>query len=209
MTSDLSFACDCGTVSGMLIDVGPDQGDHVVCHCTDCQDLAHYLGHAGRILDAHGGSSLYQSRCAHLRLDTGRDQLACVHLTDKPMLRWYATCCRLPLFNSHANGKLPFFTAQFVACDPATRDRLIGPPRGHLFLQEGVGDTSGLPKMRTATMIRRFFVRVIKDLISGDRRRCALFDAKTLEPIATPHRLTGEERQALKGRRTDANFDPV
>ena len=58
-------------------------------------------------------------------------------------------------------------------------------------------------------MIRRFFVRVIKDLISGDRRRCALFDAKTLEPIATPHRLTGEERQALKGRRTDANFDPV
>src|SRR3546814_13709220 len=73
-----------------------------------------------------------------LRLDTGRDQLACVHLTDKPMLRWYAACCRLPLFNSHANGKLPFFTAQFVACDPATRDRLIGPPRGHLFLQEGV-----------------------------------------------------------------------
>ncbi|MBJ7441704.1 MAG: hypothetical protein JHD35_22165 [Sphingopyxis sp.] len=198
MTSDLSFACDCGAVSGTLLGVGPDAGDHVTCHCTDCQDLTHHLGHADRVLDEHGGSSLYQSRCATLRIASGRDQLACVHLTEKPTLRWYAKCCGMPLFNTYANGKLPYITTQLSACDPASRAELVGPSRGHLFTQDGVGDTSHLPKMSMAGLMRRFFPRMIKDLLSGDRRRCALFDAKTLEPIVTPHRLTSEERQALR-----------
>ncbi|HWT41097.1 MAG TPA: DUF6151 family protein [Sphingopyxis sp.] len=200
MSSDLSFACACGAISGTLLDVGPGQGDHVVCHCTDCQDLTRHLGHAERVLDAHGGSALYQSRCARLRIETGRERLACVHLTDKPTLRWYASCCGMPLFNTYANGKLPYITTQFAACDPTTRDALVGPPRGHLFTQDGIGDTSALPAMSMARLMRRFFPRMIRDLLSGDRRRCPLFDAKTLEPIAKPHRLTGEEMLALRRR---------
>lgn len=204
MPSPLPFACWCGAVTGALLDVGPDQGDHVICHCTDCQDLTRHLGHAEHVLDVHGGSALYQSRCARLRLDTGRDQLACVHLTDKPTLRWYATCCGMPLFNTYANGKLPYITTQLAACDPATRDTLVGPPRGHLFTDDGIGDTSALPRMSMGKLMRRFFPRMLRDLLSGDRRRCPLFDPKTLEPIATPRRLTAEERQALRGSgRTD------
>jgi hypothetical protein len=198
MSSDLSFACDCGAVSGMLRGAGPDQGDHVICHCTDCQDLAHHLGHAVRVLDAHGGSALYQSRCARVEITSGRDQLACLHLTDKPTLRWYAHCCGMPLFNTYATGRIPYVTTQVSACDPATRDRLLGPPLGHLFTQDGIGDTSALPKMSMAALMWRFFPRMIKDLISGDRRRCALFDAATLAPIAEPHRLTSEERHSIR-----------
>ena len=197
MASDLSFACKCGTVTGTLLDVGPAQGDHVICHCTDCQDLTRHLGHAD-MLDAHGGSALYQSRCARLRIDTGRERLACVHLTDKPTLRWYAACCGMPLFNTYANGKLPYITTQLAACDPATRAALVGPPRGHLFTGDGTGDTSALPKMSMGQLMRRFFPRMLKDLISGDRRRCALFDVKTLAPIVQPHRLTDKERRALR-----------
>ena len=198
MSSDLAFACQCGTVSGTLLDVGPGQGDHVICHCTDCQDLTRHLGHASHVLDAHGGSALYQSRCARMRLTSGRDKLACVHLTDKPTLRWYAACCDMPLFNSYANGKIPYITTQLAACDPATRAALVGPPLGHLFTHDGIGDTSALPRMSMGQLMRRFFPRMIKDMLSGDRRRCELFDAKTLEPIAEPHRLTGVEREALQ-----------
>jgi hypothetical protein len=198
MASDLSFACDCGTVTGTMR-VSSGEGDHVVCHCTDCQDLTHHLGHAERLLDAHGGTALYQTRCARMRIDTGREQLACLHLTDAPTLRWYAACCRLPLFNTYANGKLPFITVLTAACDPATRDQVFGAPRGHLFTQDATSDANHLPKMSMYTLMRRFFARAIKDIVSGDRRRSALFDAKTLEPIATPHRLTAEERQALRG----------
>lgn len=206
MASDLSFACDCGTVTGTLCVIS-GEGDHVVCHCTDCQNLTHHLGHAGRLLDAHGGTSLYQTRCARMKLDTGREQLACLHLTDAPTLRWYAACCRTPLFNTFRNGKLPFITVLIAACDPARREQVFGVPPGHLFTQDAIGDASHLPKMGTPTLMRHFFVRVIKDIVSGDRRKAALFDAKTLEPIASPHRLTSEERQALASRRTDAGLD--
>ncbi len=198
MSSDLPFACTCGTITGTLIDVGPDQGDYVICHCTDCQGLTHYLDHADRVLDAHGGTSLYQSRCARMTIRSGREQLSCVHLTDKPTLRWYAACCRMPLFNSYRNGRIPYITTQLAACDPAMRDRLTGPPLGHLFTEDGIGDTSALPNMSMGRLMRRFFPRMIRDMLSGDRRRCELFDAKTLEPIATPHRLTTEERLSLR-----------
>jgi hypothetical protein len=205
MPSDLPFACECGAVSGTLtIDA---EGDHVICHCTDCQNLVHYLGHA-RVLDAQGGTALYQTRCARMRLASGRDRLACVHLTDQPTLRWYAGCCRMPLFNSYANGKLPFITVQLAACDAAARNRLLGPPSGHLFLQDATGDASGLRKMRMTTLMRRFAVRAIKDIVSGDRRRAALFDPKTLAPIAVPHRLTAEERQTLNTNRASASPPP-
>ena len=198
MSSDLSFACVCGAVTGTLTDVGPAEGDHVICHCTDCQDLTHYLGHAAHVLDAHGGTSLYQSRCARMRIDSGRERLACVHLTDKPTLRWYAECCRMPLFNSYANGRIPYITTQLAACDPVARERLTGAPLGHLFTGDGIGDTSALPKMSMGRLMRRFLPRMIRDTLSGDRRRCILFDAKTLQPIATPHRLTPEERRAVR-----------
>ena len=199
MPADLAFACQCGTVTGAMLSVGPDQGDHVVCHCTDCQNLTHYLGHAD-ILDAQGGTPLYQTRCARVRIDTGKDRLACLHLTDAPTLRWYASCCRTPLFNTFRNGKLPFITIQLAACDAATRDELVGPSRGHLFIKDAIGDAADLPVLPTATLMRRFFVRAIRDIVSGDRRRSPLFDARTLEPIAAPYRLTREERQALQGR---------
>lgn len=199
MASDISFACDCGTVTGTMRVIS-GEGDHVVCHCTDCQDLTHHLGHA-QLLDVRGGTPLYQTRCARMHLDTGRERLACLHLTDAPTLRWYAACCRTPLFNKFKNGKLPFITILTAACDPARREAAFGPPRGHLFTQDAIGDAKALPKMGMATLMRRFFVRAIKDVVAGDRRRSALFDAKTLEPIATPHRLTGEERQALRQAR--------
>lgn len=197
-SSDLSFACTCGTITGTLTNVGPAEGDHVICHCTDCQDLTRYLGRAEQVLDAQGGTSLYQSRCARMTIRSGREQLACVHLTDKPTLRWYAACCRTPLFNSYRNGKIPYITTQLAACDPGVRARLTGPPLGHLFTEDGTGDTGALPRMSMGRLMRRFFPRMIRDMLSGDRRRCELFDAKTLEPITTPHRLTEQERQALR-----------
>lgn len=182
----LSFSCTCGTVTGTLSPVGPHVGDHVVCHCTDCQAFATRLGAADRILDAHAGTALYQGRCASMRLHTGRDRLACLHLTDKPTLRWYAACCDTPLFNTWRNGRVPYITTLVANCDAALRDRLLGPPIGHLFTTEATGAVDHLPTLSIARLMRRFFRRMIRDLLSGDRKRAALFDPVTRAPIATP-----------------------
>ena len=192
----MRFACACGAVAGEIERATPAEGDHVVCHCSDCRDLVRLLGKEARILDAHGGTALYQSRCARMRFDRGRDKLAGLHMTDAPTLRWFTTCCDTPLFNTYRNGRIPYLTTLLANCDPHGRKRL-GEPLGHLFLGEAAGDTSGLVPLSMNRLMRRFFRRMIKDMLSGDRRRSALFDPQTLDPIATPRHLTNAERTAL------------
>ncbi|MDG5751394.1 DUF6151 family protein [Qipengyuania sp. XHP0211] len=192
----MSFSCACGTVTGSITDVGPKQGDYVYCHCTDSQAVPKLLGAEERILERAGGTALYQTRCARLRFASGEDRLAGVHMTDKPTLRWYAGCCDTPLFNTYANGKLPYTTILLANCDEAGRAAL-GEPSGHLHLADAPGETGDLKPMSMAALLRSFFKRLVKDIVSGDRRRNPLFDPKTLEPIATPRRLTPGERAAL------------
>jgi hypothetical protein len=192
--SDLSFSCACGSVAGTLIDAGPTKGDHIVCHCNDCQNFTRYLGAADRILQSHGGTELYQSRCAKMQLSKGADRLACLHLTDKPTLRWFASCCRTPMFNTYANGRVPYVTTLIANCDPNRVEGVLGPIVGHLFLPASLGALPGFPRMSMSKLMRRFFGRMVRDLLSGDRRRSVLFDPATLEPISQPHRLTEAER---------------
>lgn len=188
---DLSFSCTCGSITGMLIKAGPGVGDHVVCHCTDCQAFAKHLGAADRILDQNAGTAFYQGRCATMRLVTGRDRLSCLHLTTKPTLRWYAQCCDTPMFNTYRNGRIPYITTFVANCDPDRRERVLGPPIGHLFTNEATGDVRHLIQLSMAKLMRRFFRRMIADILAGDRRRSALFDPVTLHPVALPEVRTG------------------
>jgi hypothetical protein len=195
--AELCFSCSCGQLAGMLIAPGPANGDHLACHCTDCQNFARYLGADARVLQAHGGTQLYQGRCAKMRLTKGADKLACLHLTDKPTLRWYASCCRTPMFNSFANGRIPYLTTLVANCDPRQAETALGPVIGHLMLPDTINDPQAMPRMSFAKLMCRFFGRIIKDLVSGDRKRSPLFDPKTFKPISTPYRLTEAERRSL------------
>ena len=183
---NLSFSCGCGAVVGTLLKPGPSVGDHVVCHCTDCQAFAERLGAVDRVLDRNAGTALYQGRCATMRLTAGRDQLACLHLTEKLTLRWYARCCDTPMFNTYKNGRIPYITTVVANCHPGQRDMLLGPPIGHLFTDEAPGDASNLERLSMIKLMRRFSRRMIIDIIVGDRRRAELFDPRTLDPIASP-----------------------
>lgn len=193
----LPFACRCGTVTGVIEKAGPKHGDRVVCHCRDCRDLVRHLGQEDRVLDALGGTDLYQSRCARVKILTGRDRLACLHMTEGKTLRWYAACCNSPLFNTYANGRVPYVTTLLANTDLAQADALLGPPIGHVFAAQATGDASRLPALSMRRLMRRFFKRMVRDLLTGDRRRSALFDARTLAPIATPRHLTEAEQKAL------------
>lgn len=187
---DLAVRCRCGSVTGTLIAPSPSVGDHVVCHCTDCQTFAKRFNAADRILDQHAGTALYQGRCATMRLTGGRERLACVHLTRKPTLRWYARCCNTPMFNTYKNGRIPYITTVVANCDPDRREQLLGLAIGHLFTEEGTGDIGHLKRLSLLKLMRRFSKRMIIDTLVGDRRRADLFDPGTLEPIASPEPRT-------------------
>ena len=189
MSADLSISCQCGKVRAIVRNVSPREGDYVVCHCTDCQQFATRFDAAERILDEHGGTHLYQSRCARLEVTEGKAHLAAIHLTDKPTLRWYASCCETPMFNTYANGKLPYVTSLLGNADRGAVEAALGKPIGHLHLADAPVHPEGVPEMSMGQLLRRFFKRMVKDVFSGDRRRSALFDPETLQPIAKPQRV--------------------
>lgn len=197
MADDLVFSCDCGKLTGELRQVGPQEGDRYICYCSDCRDLIRLLGKDDTALDKWGGTDLYQTRCAKMRITSGKEHLCAVHMTEKLTTRWYAGCCNTPLFNTLSNGKLPFITTILYACDSERRDAVLGPVKGHLFTEEATGEVGNVPKPSTFTMMWRVLTRALRDRLSGDFRRTALFDAKTLEPVAAPRHLTDAERHTL------------
>ncbi|MCA0911114.1 DUF6151 family protein [Qipengyuania gaetbuli] len=194
---DLPFSCSCGAIAGTLVDVGPKAGDRYVCYCNDCRDFARYLGKDAEVLDAAGGSSVYQTRVGHLRIERGLDHLACVNMAGKQTLRWFCRDCRTPLFNTMDNGRWPFLSMITAGCDKAKREAVLGPPRGSVFAEHATGPDVVTPPVTAFAMIRRVIVRLFADKLSGASKRYALFDPVTKAPVARPLSLTDAEKAAL------------
>lgn len=95
--ADVTFSCTCGRVHGTVHDVAPNRGNHVKCYCRSCQTSARVL-HCEESLDGMGGTSIYQTIPSKVSFDGGLDHLACLRLSPKGLLRWYASCCDAPLF---------------------------------------------------------------------------------------------------------------
>jgi hypothetical protein len=69
------------------------------CYCKSCQAYAHWLGTPG-LTDAAGGSDVVAMSPSQVRFTAGQEQIACMSLSDRGILRWYAACCRTPLGNT-------------------------------------------------------------------------------------------------------------
>ena len=98
--------CRCGTIKGWVSDT--ESANRVVCYCRDCQAFARFLGQESATLDAQGGSDVVQTLPKNVTFTQGADALACMRLTEKGMVRWYAGCCKTPIGNTLENYKISF-----------------------------------------------------------------------------------------------------
>ena len=69
--TDLCIRCECGAVTGVARGVSPATVNRVVCHCRGCTAYAHVLGRASEILDARGGTEVFQMSPRQLSITTG------------------------------------------------------------------------------------------------------------------------------------------
>ena len=99
------LACSCGAVRGVLRNANARNGSRLVCMCDDCQTYAHHLGRAGDILDAHGGTEVYQTYPARLGFTQGSEPVRCLRLSPKGLMRWHTGCCRTPIGNTFASAE--------------------------------------------------------------------------------------------------------
>ena len=189
MGAELSLACRCGAFRGVAHGVSASAGCRVVCYCDDCRRYAQLLGGDSPVLDAHGGTDIFQTSPARLEILQGIDRLACLQLTKQGPLRWFADCCKTPIGNTPPTRQMPFvgLVRSCMAVGPRELDRILGPVQLRVMGRFALGDTTelrahaGFPFL----YVLRMTLRMLGWRLRGDHRRHPFFDAATGAPIAS------------------------
>lgn len=141
MPSDLPLACRCGHVRGIAHGAAPSAGFRFVCYCQDCQAFARFLERPD-VLDAAGGTDIFQMAAGRVRLTAGTDALRSLSFSGK-VLRWYAECCRTPIANTAATSRFPVVALihSFIGgeADGRIRDEVLGPPLCRIYERSATG----------------------------------------------------------------------
>jgi Family of unknown function (DUF6151) len=179
----------------------PQSANRVVCYCRDCQAFAHFLGQEGEILDSQGGTDVIQILPKNLTFTQGIEALACIRLTDKGLLRWYASCCNTPIGNTLANFKISFVGLVHNCLEYAgtpVQDS-FGPVRARVNTQGAKGDPK--PKARgVGTIIVWFVTTILRARINGSYRQSAFFLKDKGTPVVRPRVLSSAELAQLMAR---------
>ena len=188
--------CQCGTLRGHVSHT--ESVCRGVCYCKDCQAYAHFLGKADEVLDEMGGSDVVATLPQHVTFTQGLEKLTCMSLSDKGMLRWYASCCNTPIGNTSRDFKVSHVGLLHNCLqDPSTSlDSAFGPVR----MRVGMKSAKGTPKamaLSTTVAILQFMARLIRARLDGSYKRTPFFDPETGKPRVSPKVLTPDERARL------------
>lgn len=191
MRQGLPFSCRCGALTGRVAPAGPGHGSRLLCYCKDCRAAAIHLG-AGGLVRTSGGVDLYQTRPDRVRLISGTEHLACLRLSPKGMLRWYASCCNTPLANTMPTRNPPFVS---LSCAVVKDAGVLGPVVAHLNTASAKAGT-GAPTRDTgmARMVLALLGRALGAYLSGNSKVSPFFTSKGA-PIVTPHVISLEDRR--------------
>jgi len=188
--------CRCGTLKGCVDTSQPT--NRAVCYCKDCQAFAHFLGRASEILDSNGGTDVIQTVPGAVTFTQGRETLACIRLSEKGLVRWYANCCNTPIGNTAANYRLSFvgLIHNCLEAPPASLNDSFGPVRMWSFTKSARTKVDASP-FGMVPGILRLIAMLLRARLSGAYKRTPFFTANTGVPIATPKILTMSEREAV------------
>ena len=197
---DLALRCQCGRVRGVANEVAPSAGFRLVCYCKDCQDFARFLRRPD-VLDAAGGSDVFQMAPRRMSLTAGRDAVRCLCFSAK-VLRWYAACCRTPIASTAASSRFPLVALFHCFMDHEaggrSRDQLLGPPLCRIYERSAIGPLP--PDSPPPPSLETFMRRALKVLgwwASGLGQPNPFFDDQTNAPISLPRLVVPAERAAL------------
>jgi hypothetical protein len=191
--------CRCGSLKGYV--THPESANRCMCYCRSCQAFAHFLGRADDILDVHGGTDVIQISPAQLTFTQGRASLACMRLTEKGLLRWYAACCNTPIGNTLPNYRMSF-VGLVHNCLEGTGHSLndsFGPVRIHVNTKSAKGSVRSGSTAATLVILR-VLAKILLARADGSYKRTPFFSVETGSPIANPKVLSRGERDEVMSR---------
>ena len=183
--SEISLSCQCGKVKGTARNVSAKTGNHLVCYCSHCQAFMKELGKE-ELLDANGGSDIFQLPPCNLVIHQGQDQLRCLKLTRKGPLRWYTACCNSPVANVFSAGMpLVGLLTSFI---PIAANRAnLGAVRFYVQGQDAIGTPphSVIHPKFPSKLIRRIMRQAFWGKLLG-RQKPSPFFTEEGEPVCKP-----------------------
>jgi hypothetical protein len=189
----LALNCRCGGV-GLALDE-PQRAVRGACYCRDCRAYAYFLGRESELLDAWGGTEIVAVLPSRLRFERGRERIACASLSERGILRWYASCCRSPIGNTPRDGGVPHL-GLIPTCLLASRDAAeaeFGPLRVRVFRASARGEA---PKMGAGALVAgaRYLRETLGARLGASARENPFFASDLTTPIVVPSVLSETER---------------
>ena len=204
MTVDVAIRCSCGSVEGRARGLSPKSVNRMVCHCRTCVAYPGLLGAAEGALDPYGGANIFQMAPANFTIDMGIEHIACLRLTPKGVLRWYAECCQTPIANTLAKPGVPLLGVLPSCLDldatGSSLDDVLGPIRARTNAQlprDQVRQLAGT-KTKLFSMLLHYSCLLISWRLQGKHRPFVFFDAATRRPIRAPRFV--DPNAATEGR---------
>lgn len=190
-SSNLPLRCRCGYVRGIAYNVAAHAGFRIVCYCKDCQAFARFLQRPD-VLDAAGGTDIFQMPTGRVKLLAGIDAVRCLHIS-RHVLRWYANCCRTPIGNT-AGPRFPLvgLIHSFIDddTDGRSRDDTLGVPLCRLYERSAVGPLpSNAPPSPSLSLFGRRVSRLLAWWLLGLGRPNPFFDEHTKAPLSVPREI--------------------
>jgi hypothetical protein len=182
-------------------DISPRTGSHIVCYCDDCQAFGRFLGRDD-VVDAHGGTHIFQLAPAQVSIGEGQEELMCMRLSDKGMIRWYTRCCRTPVGNTMPMPGLPFvgMVTAFMdfGSERGARDEVLGKPVARVMgkYARGAAPPDTHPRVPASLLLRSAYL-LARARLAGKHRPSVFFDVEAKRPRVTPMVLAAPERAAL------------
>jgi hypothetical protein len=191
---DHPLQCRCGKLKGYVSP--PDMANRAVCYCRDCQAFARFLERPDdAVLDELGGTEIIATLPRHVHFTQGLEALACMSLSERGLLRWYASCCNTAIGNTPRDFKTSY-VGLIHSClakqAPSLQDS-FGPVRMVLQTKSAKRQVKSTPMSNFVTLLR-IMKSVIAARMSGSYKRNPFFVEDSGTPIRQPRVLTKAER---------------
>ena len=194
------FQCRCGTLRGEVDQ--PRRAMRAVCYCRDCRSYAHWLGQPEAAVDAFGGTDIVATHARHVRLTAGASALACMSLTPRGLLRWYASCCRTPIANTPRDARLPYVGLVHTCLEqvrPLEPDFV--PVQIDIHRKGALGPAPNRGGPATMARFLAMVLRLSAARVTGSYRRTPFFDGAgaPVVPVQVPPKAVVDAARAAAG----------
>ncbi len=185
-THKLILDCECGQFQATVHPIANNLGNRGVCYCDDCQRYAEALGRTHNMLDAAGGTKIFQTTPGKVRITQGRDKLACLQLTTTGIRRWHTDCCQSPIGNTGPKPSPCFVglieTNLKLDDSNVSLDDVLGPPRFRVMPEFAKQPVPPLGPLQKLGLGARFVHMVVAAQARGEQQRNPFFHPETGEP---------------------------